>query len=89
MFTPILMGAVAIWQGNMLGMLLLDGVHEEDLQRERQQLAHVRPPLLCDPGMLELHHVWHGEAGRLAAATHGPCMQGQAQQEEGPLERSK
>ena len=35
--------AVALAQGDPLGLMLLHGVPEEDLERERQQLAHVRP----------------------------------------------
>ena len=44
-------------QGDPLGLTLLRGVPEEDLERERQQLADVRPnpkpkPTLHGPGML-------------------------------------
>ena len=37
--------AVALAQGDPLGVMLLHGVPEEDLERERQQLALVRPGL--------------------------------------------
>ena len=50
--TPFISIAVAMSQGDPLGLMLLHGVLEEDLQRERQQLARVRLPFLHGPGCL-------------------------------------
>ena len=44
-----LLTAVALAQGDPMGLMLLHGVPEEDLERERQQLAHVRPGLAAWP----------------------------------------
>ena len=38
-------------QGHPVGLTLLQGVRNEDLQRERQQLARVRLPLPHGPGI--------------------------------------
>ena len=34
-----------------MGLCLLENVHKDDLPRARQQLAHVRLPVLKGPGM--------------------------------------
>ena len=44
---------VAMLQGDYVGALLLYAVRVEDLQRERQQLDRVSPPLLHGPVMPE------------------------------------
>ena len=41
-------------QGHPVGLTLLQGVLNEDLQRERQQLARVRRTLPLGPGMPEV-----------------------------------
>lgn len=46
--------AVVALQGDPEGNMLLHGVREEDLERERQQLAWVRLPLLHGPAMLQV-----------------------------------
>lgn len=45
---------LVILQDDPVGLCLLDDVHREDRERERQQLAHVRLPVLKELGMPEL-----------------------------------
>ena len=51
--TPLMWGAAAMLQGEPMGRVLLIGVREENLQRERQKLAHVRLLVLHGPRMPE------------------------------------
>lgn len=70
-------------QEDPAGSVLLAGVPNEDLQRERQLLARVRLPLLHGPGLPDVQDVWAWKAG-LGLTSTCSCMEGQAKQVWGP-----
>ena len=66
---------MAMLQGDPIGHMLLHGVHEEDLERERQHLARVRLPLLHAPGLPDAS-TCTGVESRAAVSCTGVCGKG-------------